>query len=134
MKEKRPQERRRYVRVDVAAKVIFRVKPENKGGAPPEGISAVSKNLSVEGICFTSEQHLAPGTDLELQIVLSSDPEPLILNGEVKWSRPAQKAGSPKAMFDIGIELHTLGLSDENRYLRYVSEKMMERLSQYLHL
>ena len=134
MKEKRPQERRRYVRIDVAAKVIFRVKPKDKGGASPESTSAVSKNLSVEGICFTSEQHLAPGTNLELQVVFFSDPEPLILNGEVKWSRLTQGAGRPEAMFDIGVELRTFGQGDENRYLRYVSEKMMERLSQHLHL
>jgi len=134
MKKKKPEERRRYVRIDVATKVNFRIKPKRKKEAPSAPVSAISNNISVEGISFKSEQKLAPGTELELQVFLPSDPEPLILSGEVRWSRLIQVQAKGKAMFDVGVKLYTFGENDENRYLRYVSERMMERLSQYLHL
>ena len=132
MEQKKPQEKRKYVRIDIAAKINYRIKEKGKEKLVSEKASAMSRNLSVEGICFEAERELAPGMELALQILLPADPEPLLLNGEVKWARPIEGKGKP--MFEIGVKLCTFGESDENRYLRYVSEKMMERLSRYLHL
>ncbi|MCQ9208341.1 MAG: PilZ domain-containing protein [Omnitrophica bacterium] len=134
MKGKRPEEKRRYVRIDLATKVNFRIKGKDKKETSLVPASAISNNISVEGICFRSEQQLPPGTKLELQVVLPSEKEPLILSGKVKWSHPTQGTGEDKGKFDVGVQLYIFGNSDENRYLRYVSERMMERLSQYLHL
>ncbi|MBL7132359.1 MAG: PilZ domain-containing protein [Candidatus Omnitrophica bacterium] len=132
MQRKESEERRRYVRVDIATKINFQVKEKVKEKTSPKSLPAISKNLSVEGICFNSEKELTPGTGLQLQMFIPSQAEPLLLEGEVKWSGPIQ--GKGKTMFATGVQLYTFGESDENRYLRYVSEKMTERLSRYLHL
>ena len=137
MKESTPEERRRYVRIDVAAKVNFRViKKERKErtAVSTENTSAMSKNVSVEGVCFKSKKQLPPGKEIDLQISFPSEPEPLLLEGEVRWSRPIQVEGEAETMFETGVKLYTFEKNDESRYLSYVSEKMMERLSRYLHL
>ena len=134
MEEKKPVERRKYIRLAIGTKVNFRVVKEKKEeAAPKEKVSALSKNMSVEGICFRTDRDVASGAKVELEIFLSSEPEPLLLEGEIKWSQPVlTKEG--KKMFHIGVQLSTFAKNDENRYMRYVCEKMTERLSRYLHL
>jgi len=134
MEEKKPVERRKYIRLAIGTKVNFRVlKEKKKEGAPKENVSALSRNMSVEGICFRADRDVASGAEVELEIFLPSEPEPLLLRGEIKWSQPVlTKEG--KKMFDIGVQLSTFAKDDENAYIRYVCEKMTERLSRYLHL
>lgn len=133
MEEKKSAERRRYARLDVNTKVNFMVK--GKKEVSTKNLSAISKNISIEGICFTSKNQLKTGDNLQLELFLPAEPEPLLLKGEVKWCRPIDKPeGKSPTDFEIGVKLHTLKESDESRYMQYVLDKMMERLSQYLHL
>ncbi|MBL7084588.1 MAG: PilZ domain-containing protein [Candidatus Omnitrophica bacterium] len=133
MEEKNFVERRRYVRLNVNTKVNFMVKGEKD--VSRENLSGLSKNISIEGICFTSKQQLKPGANLQLEIFFPSDPEPLLLRGEVKWCWPIEAPeGKDSVSFGIGVKLYTLKKTDENRYMRYVLDKMMERFSRYLHL
>lgn len=133
MEEKKPIDRRRYMRLEVGAKVNFRIKEQKKERAHPEKVSAISRNMSVEGICVRTDRRVASGTELELEVFLPSESEPLLLRGQAKWSQPVQtKEG--KEMFDIGVQLFTFAKSNENTYMRYVCEKMTERLTRYLHL
>ncbi len=139
MQEKKQQEdRRKYIRLNVANEVNFRVSDKKTAEPFKARASGVSKDMSMEGICFSAEKQLEPGTKLELEIMLSSKSKPLILRGEVRWSRlleaQADAKADAKAMFDTGVRLLIVQESDENRYLRYVNQKMMERLSRYLHL
>lgn len=135
MQEKKQQEERReYIRLNVANEINFRVRDKKTPGPLKTKISGVSKDMSMEGICFSAEKQLEPGTKLDLEIMLPSGSEPLILRGEVKWSRPLEAQANFKVMFDTGVQLLVVRESDENRYLRYVNQKMMERLSRYLHL
>lgn len=131
MKEKKMKEHRRYVRIDVATKINLQVKGKAK---EKKNLSAVSQNISSEGVCFKTDKQLAPGTELELEVFLPSEPKPLLLRGEVRWSQPIVPQTRGKRMFNTGVRLFTFNGNDENRYLKYVSQKMMERLSQYLHL
>lgn len=134
MEEKKFEEKRRYARLNIETKVSFRVKPKKQAEAPLASVSGVSRNISVEGICFRAHRQLAIGSELELEISIPSEPEPLLLKGEVKWSHPIQPKEKGKVAFDTGVKLFNIERSDENRYLRYVNEKMMERLSRLLHL
>ena len=142
MQEKKQQEeRRKYIRLNVANEVNFRVRDKKTPACRQAGTgplkaktSGVSKDISMEGICFSTEKQLESGTKLDLEIMLPSGSEPLILKGEVKWSRLLEAEANAKAMFDTGVQLLVIQESDENRYLRYVNQKMMERLSRYLHL
>ncbi len=135
MQEKKQQEeRRKYIRLNAANKLNFCVRDKKKALPLEAKSSAVSKDIGVEGICFSTEKQLEPGTKLDLEIMLPSESEPLILKGEVKWSRSLKTQANARAMFDTGVQLLIVQKSDENRYLRYVNQKMMERLSRYLHL
>ena len=134
MQQKKSVERRKYMRLAIGTKVIFRaVLEKKKEAAPKEKVSALSRNMSVEGICFRADRDVASGAEVELEIFLPSEPEPLLLEGEIKWSQPVLTK-EDKKMFDIGVQLSTFAKNDENRYMRYVCEKMTERLSRYLHL
>ena len=128
------EERRKYIRLNATNEVNFRVRDKKTAEPFKAKTSGVSKDISVEGICFSAEKQLESGTKLDLEIMLPSGSEPLILKGEVKWSRLLEAEANAKAMFDTGVELLIIQESDENRYLRYVNQKMMERLSRYLHL
>ena len=132
--EKQQEERRKYIRLNVANEVNFRVKDKETAGPLEAKASGISKDMSMEGICFSTDKQLEPGTKLDLEIMLPSESEPLILRGEVKWSRLLEARANLKAMFDTGVQLLVIQESDENRYLKYVNQKMMERLSRYLHL
>lgn len=134
MEEKKPVDRRKYMRLAIGAKVNFWVvKEKKKERAPKEKVSALSRNMGVEGICFRVDRDMASGAEVELEIFLPSEPEPLLLEGEIKWSQPVlTKEG--KKMFNIGMQLSTFAKNDENRYMRYICERMTERLNRYLHL
>lgn len=125
----KPDERRKYVRVDVEAKVNFQVGEGKEFSS--DKFSGVSKNISAEGVCFDSPTKLDSGTKLKLNITLAPNAKPLHLAGEVKWSE-ASKVG--KSIFTTGVKLFTVDKADEAKFMGYVCEKMTERLSQYLHL
>jgi PilZ domain len=50
-------------------------------------------NLSLGGACIEAAEPLAPGADLELEIVAPTLWDPLVLKGRVVWSRTEK--GSP---------------------------------------
>jgi len=125
-------ERRRFVRFDVQCKVIFRVKDNAPGQPSSDVVVAVSKNLSVEGICFKCEHKLKPGTILKLEVFLPNQEHPLNLEGKVIWHRVVFQ--EDKELFETGVNLFTLNKDDESKFVAYVCDKMTERLSKYLHL
>ena len=135
MSQKSDEDKRRYIRFDTNIKVSFKVKDKAKGGAggPSKSISAIAKNLSVEGICFSTKKKLEQGKLIELEILLPGRQEPLHLTGVVCWIKPLTKKTNTEK-FDIGIKLFTINRNDEARFLGYISDKMMQRLSEYLHL
>ncbi len=132
MENKSNTEKRKYVRLDVDATVNICVKESAQKDALVAMLSAIMKNVSTEGVCFTSEEKLSVGDIIELETCLSSESEPLRLKGEVKWSTAVEKEG--KAFFDTGVKLLSIDKSDEHRFINFVCEKMTERLSRYLHL
>ncbi len=133
MEEKKPVDRRKYVRLSLEAKVHCHLQVQRKERGASKKFSGISKNISVEGICFTSEKKIKANSKLVLEIWLPFESNPLHLEGEVKWShlsRPEENKG----MFDTGVKLFTIDKSDEDRFIEYVCDKMTERLSRYLHL
>ena len=113
MEEKKPVDRRKYVRINVETKVNFRVKGKEEGKAPPPKIAGISKDMSVEGICFRTDRELTSGTELEMEVFFPHEPAPLLLKGEVRWSHPLERKGEGKPMFEAGVRLFTFEKSDE---------------------
>jgi hypothetical protein len=127
------REKRKYIRLDTDAKVEFQIQPKNPYKAISEKTSAIAKNLSIEGICFICDKKLEAGSVLKLFIYLKDLPEPLNLEGEVRWSQVIEeKKGEEKIA--TGVKLYTIPKSDESKFIRYISDKMTQSLSKHLHL
>ena len=79
------EERRSTPRVESQLLVKFRVlsDPLGKWHMTP------LKDLSSGGVRFTAEHPAAPGTALELQLLLPTMATPLRLTGRVSWARPS---------------------------------------------
>lgn len=125
------EDKRKYLRLNVATKINYRIRNKGEAGAAASE-AGIGKNISMDGICFKAKQKLDSGTMIDLEIFLPSEAEPLLLKGEVRWSRDIKAEG--KTEYETGVALATVRDTDENRYLRYVNERMMERLSRYLHI
>lgn len=121
------ENKRKYLRLNVTIKVNFRIRGKEEAAISEAG---TGKNISMDGICFKTKEKLNSGALIDLEIFLPSEAEPLLLKGEVRWSKAIESASE----YETGVKLATVKDSDENRYLRYVNERMMERLSRYLHL
>ncbi len=113
------RERRKYERYETEAKVYFRVIYEIKtkvefriitekqeGRTLSEKYSAISKNVSAEGLCFTSHKQLEKGDALYLEIYLPKRKEPIHMQGQVRWSQcyTSQKENR-EDKFDTGVKL-----------------------------
>ena len=92
-------------------------------------ISAITKNLSVEGVRFLSEKKLEPGYVLKMEIFLTSESMPLRLGGEVIWCQSLIQPDG-KEMFETGVKLFTVDRSDETRFIGYVCKKMSQDMRQ----
>jgi len=125
-------EKRRFVRLDINSKLNFKIKDLSGEQVLAEENSGIVKNLSVEGICFSSEKQLKAGTKIELSIALPESPAPIDIRGEVVWSRPVGGEKGAKAIFDTGVKLVNIAQGDENRFLVYMCDKMTEQLNKYL--
>ncbi len=125
MKKKAGIERRKYVRLDAGVKVnCITVKGQRNK------ISAVTKNISVQGICFNSKKKLIADTLIEIQIRIPGYSKPIRLEGKVVWCKTVESekfGGLPT--FDIGIRLIDIDKSDESKFFMYVLDKVVEKYS-----
>ena len=93
-------ERRKYVRLDDSLKVNFQTQNKNQPGGLAEKVSAIIKNISVEGMCFNSDRKLESGEKIDIEIFLPNEAKPLHISGEIIWSRQAQDEPNQKIMFE----------------------------------
>ncbi len=122
MERKGPVERRKYLRFDLETKVKIHVKKRKDSKASLRKITGQSKNFCIEGICFTSDSKLKPGTKIKLEIFLSTEKKPLQLEGEVMWSR-LEHSAPDKVMVDTGVKLKAITKTDESRLFASILAK-----------
>lgn len=110
------KERRKYSRYDTDMKISFKVKYDIKTKVKFRVInsqqipdtrkySGVSKNISVEGLCFISTKKLEKGQRLSLEVYVSNMKEPVQMEGEVRWSQELPPQTKMKDMFHTGVQL-----------------------------
>ena len=90
------------VTYDIQTKVEFQVLDESKESL--KKYSAVSKNVSAEGLCFYSEKELKRGDRLYLEVYIPGSKKPIGMEGEVRWSQGMMTA-KKKKVFDTGVKL-----------------------------
>lgn len=110
-------ERRKYLRYDTEVKVYFHVTYDiktvvkfqlvdrEKGRKLSEKYEALSKNVSVEGLCFTSSKKIEKGDALQLEVYLPNQKDPIIMEGEVRWCREEEGSPKGKSQYDAGIKI-----------------------------
>ncbi len=120
--KQRNQENRRYKRhstqgqlvynftYDVKTEMEFQIEDKNFSSESARKFSALSKNLSAEGMCFISDKKLRKGTPLHVSLHLPESNETVDMEGEVKWSESCRaeeriRQQADKPLFDTGIKL-----------------------------
>lgn len=93
------RERRKYGRYDTEVKIYFdfvydlktRVKyqfmDKNRRRVLPKKYLAYSRNVSAEGLSFTSSRQLKNGDYLNLEVYVPHAKNPIAMQGEVRWSQ-----------------------------------------------
>jgi len=114
MSESPPNERRKYSRYETEVKVYFRVKYNiktlvkfrilNRKDPAAEKCSALSHNVSAEGISFSSERQLKTSDRLLLEVYLPDSKNPILMEGEVVWSLCLENKSRPNEFF-TGVKL-----------------------------
>ena len=115
MKPKVQADRRRYARYetdlriqyfvtfDIKTQIRFKVKNKSKRGFPSTKYSAISRNISAEGLSFQSKKKLQRGDILSLEVYVPSAQQPISMIGEVRWS--CLKKDTKTRVYDTGILL-----------------------------
>lgn len=123
------EEKRKYPRFDVEAKVQFKkVKDSHKL------TNGFVKDISAEGFCFGCDDKLMPGEVLDIQIIERHLPEiPLCVKGRVVWTRklPAPENSQGKDVFLTGVKIIGIRDSDEARFAMIYCERVLAELSKY---
>ena len=121
MNNKRGREERRHERYDTEARVYFRLTydiktkvkfqildREGQDKTLSEKYLAICKNVSAEGLCFTSKRELKRGDFLHLEIYLPARKEPIQMKGEVRWSQQLPSQPKYEQKFNTGVKLITV--------------------------
>jgi len=116
---KSKKEKRKYARYDTEVKIFFRVTydiktkvefqiKERDKKALSKKYPAESKNVSVEGLRFSSKKKLEEGDIVYLEVYLPTIKEPIYMKGEVRWSHATSLKEKKEHKFDTGVELMTV--------------------------
>ena len=111
-------ERRKHGRYDTELEVAFKVAYHLKtivkfwmagdGKSATQKYSAVSRNISTEGLCFVSAQKLETGDILLLEVYSPTRKEAIVMKGEVRWSQVNPAVRSDHPQYNTGIQLLTI--------------------------
>ena len=94
-----------YVSFDVQTKIDFRVKDPQKGNLSPRKYSAISNNISAEGLSFSSAKLLKKGDGLVLDVFIPSADLPIVMEGVVRWCRKLSSSPERTQIYESGIKL-----------------------------
>ena len=132
------REKRRHERFDTNKEIFFTVSYEIKTKVNFQIIDqksdkilapkylAVSRNVSAEGICFTSLRKLKLGDVLILEVYALESKDPVYMEGEVKWSNPTSANPADEGKFDAGVRIVTVeGRSLTQTFVQDASHKVV---------
>ena len=106
-------ERRKYLRYGTEMKVYFRVKYDIETrvkfkvlqGESTHKYSGLCKNVSVEGLCFVSKKKLNVGDLLLLEVYEPIIKGPIVMEGQVRWSRRLPGEDGAEDVYHTGVKL-----------------------------
>lgn len=110
--------KRRFVRFETEE--ILEIKPLSEVAKKHK---AVSKDLSLIGICFFSEYKWETGQVLEIDYFLPNELEPVKIKAGVVWSELI----SDKQGFLVGVEILDIENQHESKFISYYFKKVKEK-------
>jgi len=117
----REQERRQFDRYHTNVEVYYEVeydfetkveyqRLEMEGGAwESQKRHGKSRNVSAEGLAFNGPEKLEKGRQLRLEVYLPGDDDPIVMTGEVRWSRPDENTQDVSHKYLIGVRVFDVG-------------------------
>ena len=94
-----------YVNFDITTKIDFRIKEKEDKSFSQEKHSALSRNVSVEGLAFRSKKKLTRGDALMLEVFVPMNSKPIVMEGEVKWSSPVEEEMVDRSLYETGVRI-----------------------------
>ncbi|MBF0385126.1 MAG: PilZ domain-containing protein [Candidatus Omnitrophica bacterium] len=79
---------------DLETRVEYKVLEGQKYHDKGKKYRAVSKNVSIEGLCFSSVVPLERGDKLEMEVFVPNSTKPIKMHGEVRWCRKNNESSS----------------------------------------
>jgi Tfp pilus assembly protein PilZ len=107
------------VAYDVKTKVKFQVLHVEKQKAASKKYSGISKNVSVDGLCFVSKKKLEKGDSILLEVYTPNTKTPIHMRGEVKWVHTISGASGTRTASQIGVEIVSVEGKSVSRSLHY---------------
>lgn len=114
------KERRKFIRLEIPVEVHFIFESDD------HVYHSNTKNISAEGIRFTSIANAPRGSSVKLEIRLLNSPNPIHANGKVIWcKRLSLEDGAP---YDVGIEFNTIEEDNKNTFLKFLCDVIYEQI------
>ncbi len=129
MAESNGAERRQYERYDTDLKIEFfvsfdlvthldfQIEKEGQKGVSRAKYRGESRNVSAEGLCFTTGQELCKRDILHLNLYIPNFQDPIRMTGRVRWSRPLGEDPAGSRIFDTGVKLVAVNGEDVEKSL-----------------
>ncbi len=99
---------RYYFIYEVKTLVQFQIKDQQSGQVLSRKYSGLSKNVSAEGLCFTSGKQLEKGNLLHLEVYVPGSKEPVHMEGEVAWSKATSLEEQEENKSVTGVKILTV--------------------------
>lgn len=94
------------VNFDIQTKVEFQLKNEEMTGSGQKKYSAISHNISAEGLALRTVHKLSAGDILDMEVFVPTSQQPVRMEGQVRWCRSAAQGVDKDDAgegFDVGI-------------------------------
>jgi len=111
---KKIEERRKFIRLQVPVGIKYIVQGET------ERQEATTKDISCEGLRFSSGSEIKEGSNLEINLDIPKANNPVHIKGKVAWTkRVSTEDGSPK---EVGIEFAKIEEDNKNTFLKFLCD------------
>ncbi|MBL7085088.1 MAG: PilZ domain-containing protein [Candidatus Omnitrophica bacterium] len=118
------QERRRYVRLNIALEVSYTI--QGREGAQHK---AVTKNISPNGARFVVGEELPKGTVIDLKIKILTRTESIPVKAKVIWTKKETEQG--EAAYDAGLEFIQISEESKDVFFQYLCNLMYDQLKKF---
>ena len=110
------EERRQFVRLDTRLEIQYSVLPSE----PPK--TAVTKDISGNGVCLFADKELAPGTRLQVAMKLPGREIPVNFTAEVMWSEAYEMIGKSQRQrsVEVGVRFVEVSPQDQEAVMQHV--------------